>query len=482
MVTTTKKRRTAGGTSIAVFGILLLLAGCGQTFSDTGPAGGLTGGDGLGSGAPLSGAGVTDANTGAGSGLDSGAALSGSGLDSGAAGGSTSVAGNNPAAASARVADLIAGMSLEEKVGQLFVVQLRFTRDGQPYTALDQEGREFLESVGPSGVILFTENFRSVEQVVKLVWELQHSRPAGAPPLLIAVDQEGGLVDRLTRNPGMTAIRIPAAATMAKRGLQAVWTAGYITGRELRALGVGVNLAPITDIGDPVGGGFLGSRAFSSNPREVAAFVDAFVRGQNVSGVLSIMKHYPGHGPGESDSHFESVVRRIEKKDLLENDLLPVIAGFQAGAAGVMVAHVSFPDIDPSGLPASVSPRLIDGLLRDELGFQGLVMTDALEMKGILAHMSPEAAAVQAVLAGVDLILSPAGALAKKNAILAAVRSGELPEGLVTRSLERILLARMSLDPVFGGLGLEDALKEAVSTVGSRAHSNLLESALSATQ
>src|SRR5690606_36008694 len=182
-----------------------------------------------------------------------------------------------------------------------------------------------------------------------------HEALGGISPIL-GVDQEGGLVDRLD-DGNMGATRFPSPAILARAGADSVYRSGRIVGRELHALGITMSFAPVADLGGE--GSFIGTRAFGSEPEEVADLVAAFVEGQASTGVASVLKHFPGHGASPVDTHNEVLVREISRDDLENRDLLPFRRGLESGAAGILAGHIVLPNLDSEELPASISPQVL---------------------------------------------------------------------------------------------------------------------------
>lgn len=249
------------------------------------------------------------------------------------------------------------------------------------------------------GVVLFPKNIESAAQTAHLCRELQElARQAGAPPLLIAADQEGGAVERLPLGlPGAMALGATGSAALAEE-------AGRLAGRALRAAGVGVNFAPVLDVNTNPENPVIGIRSFGEDPELVARLGSAFARGLLQSGVAATGKHFPGHGDADRDSHLELPVvgHGLERLEAVE--LLPFHRAVQQGLPALMTAHVAFTAFSP--LPATLCPPLLEGVLRQRWGFDGVVFTDALSMAAVRDHVGAGTAAVLALLAGADVLLA----------------------------------------------------------------------------
>lgn len=331
---------------------------------------------------------------------------------------------------------LLAAMSLEDQVGQLFMVNV-------PGVEMTTPIREFLSTMKPGAIVMFGSNGTSPEVAARVIneWQSLIVSQEGGIPLLIASDHEGGAVMRLRE--GFTAF--PWAAALGAMPVAETEKVGRLVGLELRAVGVNMNLAPVADVRAasdvPL---FMERRALGHDPERVGAAVSAYVRGLQQSGVISTLKHFPGHGAA-GDSHQFLPVLYHSRADLDQIDLIPFEMGIEAGAEVVMVGHLSVPSLEPEpGLPATLSHRITTDLLRRELGFQGVIMTDALDMGAIVDNFTAERAAIMAAQAGADILaigplLDLQAQLSMKKAVVEAVQSGSLSADQVKESVRRIL-------------------------------------------
>jgi len=341
-------------------------------------------------------------------------------------------------------------LPFEEQVGQFFFI-------GLPGTAVDAEARELIEEIKPGGVIVFGRNVETAEQVRKL---LDDCRALVPTPLLCGIDQEGGLVDRLREIfPPM-----PSARALRQHGdLAGVRTLGRITGELLRMLGFNINFAPVMSIitqeRSQLTNG-LYSRSFGASPGEVLGYTTVYMRGLQAKGVLGCLKHFPGIGAGTVDSHIEMPLVPLSRDDLLAQDLAPYIELFQREddrVRVVMVSHGGFPFIDikkgtTGGLiePASISSGIVTKLLRQELGYNHLVVTDDLEMGAIAKQFEIEDASVRAFTAGEDMLLicaTPETIRRGYRALLKAAREQRISEPRMQESLSRIAETKALMQP-----------------------------------
>lgn len=321
---------------------------------------------------------------------------------------------------------LLAVLTLEEKAAQLCM------------PALARRGPALVEELAPGGVILFGSDLRDAEQLRALIEDLQARSDI---PLLVAIDHEGGVVDRFARVPAIGATPMPAAAAVGRTGdSDLAYEIGRTMARELRSLGVTVNLAPVADLRTNPENTVIGSRSYGENPELVARMVAATVRGLQDGGVSATLKHFPGHGDSAGDSHRGPVILQHDLERLRGVELAPFVAGIQAGSDLVLTAHIAFPAITGSSTePATFSRIIMGDLLRTELGFDGVVITDALVMQAVTDLASPEEAALLAIEAGADLLLQPLAPLEVRDSIVAAVSEGRLTTVRLDSSVRRIL-------------------------------------------
>jgi len=341
-------------------------------------------------------------------------------------------------------------LPLEQQIGQFLFI-------GLPGTELDAEARALVEEVQPGGVIIFGRNVAGPEQLRSLLDEVREIVPT---PPLFGIDQEGGLVDRLRR----IFTPMPSARTIRQHGdLAAARALGRVTGEVLRMLGFNINFAPVmsimTEDRDLLSNG-LYSRSYGRSPGEVLGYTTVYMRGLQGAGMLGCLKHFPGIGAGEVDSHEEMPVVRLSHDDLIAQDLAPYIELFQRRddrVRCVMVSHGGFPNIDireemTGGLlvPASLNYNIVTTLLRQELGYKHLVVTDDLEMGAIGRHYEIEDAAVRATLAGEDMLLicaNPDKIRRGYHGLLEAAKSGKLPHERIKQSLDRIARTKTIMEP-----------------------------------
>ncbi|MBW8703258.1 Beta-hexosaminidase [Streptomyces sp. MBT84] len=357
--------------------------------------------------------------------------------------------------ADGRLRDLISRMTLEEKVGQLFVMRVYGHSATDPDQAdidanLQEIGvrtaAELIAKYRVGGIIYFTwaHNTRDPHQIADLSNGIQKAsldQPRGLP-VLIATDQEHGIVARV----GKPATLFPGAMAVGAGGSHAdARTLGRISGAELHALGIRQDYSPDADVNVNPANPVIGVRSFGADPDAVAALVAAEVKGYQSSGVAATAKHFPGHGDTAVDSHFGFPVITHSRELWEQLDAVPFRAAIRAGIGAIMTAHIMVPALDDSGDPATLSHPILTGILREELGYDGVVVTDSLGMEGVRQKYGDDRVPVLALKAGVDQLLNPPSLDVAWNAVLQAVRSGELTEARLDESLLRILRLKAGL-------------------------------------
>jgi beta-N-acetylhexosaminidase len=324
---------------------------------------------------------------------------------------------------------------LRRKIGQLFIIGF----DGY---SVPSEFRKFIEEYHLGGTIYFKRNVQTPAQIAELSNELQFScRPKGCPPIFISIDHEGGKVNRLvkpfTKFPGNDHLGELGSAKIA-------FDFGAVLGKELKAVGININYAPVVDVNSNPDNPVINSRAFSNDAELCGKMGSAVCRGIQKMGVIAVAKHFPGHGDTKEDSHFAlaKVDKSVEELEKLE--LIPFRRVIRSRVEAIMTAHIINPKLDPK-YPATMSEATINGLLREELRFSKLVISDDLEMKAISDHYGPDEAAVMSIKAGCDLLIYRGDNGLPVNqieAIAKAIESGEIPMDTFNKALARIAAAK----------------------------------------
>ncbi|WP_233359091.1 glycoside hydrolase family 3 protein [Thermomonospora amylolytica] len=348
------------------------------------------------------------------------------------------------------IGDFVKGMSLEQKVGQLFV----------PTFADRADAERMIRRYHVGGFIYFPGNARDPVQTARLSNALQR---ASEIPLLLGVDEEQGLVTRLpylTKFPGNMALGATAQPGLARE-------AARVTGTELRALGINQNYAPVADVNVNPANPVIGVRSFGSDPALVSQMLGGAVQGYQDAGVAATAKHFPGHGDTDVDSHTGLPVIRHTRQEWERLDAPPFQAAVRQGVDAIMTAHIVVPGLDDSGDPATMSRTVLTGLLRQKLGYRGVIVTDSLQMAGARQKYGATQAAVRAVQAGADQLLMPPNLAGAHAAVVSAVRRGAITRQRLDESVTRIL-ALKARRGLFGDVQVDP--RRAAQVVGSRAH------------
>lgn len=347
----------------------------------------------------------------------------------------------DPLALEAR--EILEGLTLREKVLQMFIVTPeQLTGVAGPVTQCGDTSVQAIQDRPVGGIVYFAANLQNRAQTAEMLSGLQAASPLG---LFLSVDEEGGSVARLGRNPAMGTTSFPAMGEIGATGdPEQAYHVGLTIGGELGELGFNLDFAPVADVNSNPDNPVIGDRAFSSDPVEAAEMVAACVAGFRDSGTLCTLKHFPGHGDTATDSHYGAASSDKTLEELEACEFLPFRAGIEAGAELVMVGHIALPAVTGEDTPACLSYDIVTGLLRQELGFEGLAVTDSLSMEAVTDTYAPGEAAVLAVEAGMDLLLMPEDLDAAVEGILEAVETGALTEARIDESVGRILTTKLA--------------------------------------
>ncbi|WP_234978359.1 beta-N-acetylhexosaminidase [Bacillus tuaregi] len=334
-----------------------------------------------------------------------------------------------------KVETIMENMSLREKIGQLMIV-------GFQSSQVDDHITEMITDYNVGGVIYYDRNMKTPRQVAELSNDLQElaSQTQHKLPLMLSIDQEGGAIVRMKEH----VTPIPSQQTLGQQGdAAAVYHTAYLTGQELSTMGIHVNFAPVLDLSDQ------DSRSFGSDPEKANLFGQEVIKGLVDSGMVATLKHFPGHGRTNVDPHKDTSSVEVDRFDLENQDLYPfkkTIEQIDHQSFFVMVTHVKYPAYDEVN-PASISPTIIQELLRDELGYTGIVVTDDLEMGAVNKYFTYEDLGYKAVEAGADILLVCHTLENQKkvfNGILEAVETNQLSEERIDEAVKRILMYKLS--------------------------------------
>ena len=327
-------------------------------------------------------------------------------------------------------------MTLKEKIGQRLMT-------GFPGTEMSEEFRQAVREYKVGNVILFKENVADCAQLKQLCRDIQDFvRQETGHSAFIAIDQEGGVVTRL-REDG---VNIPGAMALGATGNpENAYAAGKLIGRELRALGPNFNFAPSVDVNCNPRNPVIGVRSYGDDPVAVGRFGARAIQGFMEGGVLSTAKHFPGHGDTDLDSHLALPCVDKSMEQLEKMELIPFRAAVEAGVPAVMTSHILYPQIEPENIPATMSRRIMTGILREKLGFRGIIVSDCMEMAAIRANYGVSEGTLAAFRAGVDLVEithHPLWCCEAAQRILDAAENGELDMNEMEASVQRILDAK----------------------------------------
>ncbi len=326
---------------------------------------------------------------------------------------------------------VLAKLTLREKLYQMTIAAPSALTGVQTVTQAGEQTRQALERRPVGGLFYNASNMTSREQVTRMLTAV---RGYGKIPPFLVCDEEGGRVARLMRTVGTT--RIGAMLSFKDQGVERAFANAETIGSDMRACGFNLDFAPVADVWSDPANTVIGDRAYSDDFGQAAQLIPAAVRGFHAGGVACTLKHFPGHGDTAADSHYGAVHVYKTLDELRREELLPFQAGIDAGADMVMIGHITVDAVGP--LPALFSRELVTDLLREEMGFDGVVVTDALQMQALAGYSGGEVAC-KAVEAGVDLLLCPWDLDTAVEALAAAVESGEITEGRIDESVLRIL-------------------------------------------
>lgn len=341
---------------------------------------------------------------------------------------------------------LLEQMTLRQKVGQLFIVRPDALDPEQTQEQIDDSKaagvteltdamKAMLEEYPVGGIAMFSKNIVSPEQITAFNASWQS---AGAIPMFLSVDEEGGAVSRLANHAAFDLPAYESAAAVGAAGdAAAAQSMGSTIGAYLKEYGFNMDFAPDADVNTNPGNPVIGKRAFSSDAAIAAQMAGAMAEGLRQQGIIPVFKHFPGHGDTAEDSHTGIAISTRTAEEMRSCEWLP----FEAAGSGdcIMVGHIAVPDINGDLTPATMSDEIVEGVLRNELGFQGLVITDSLSMGAITGQYSPGEAALGALQAGCDVLLMPCGLQEAFDAVVHAVEEGSLSEQRLDESVRRIL-------------------------------------------
>lgn len=338
--------------------------------------------------------------------------------------------------ADSRFDNVIAKMSLHEKICQLFIVTPEQLTGVDVVTAAGETTHDRLEEYPVGGLIYFAQNMQSYDQVSEMIENTkQFNSELGGLPLFFSVDEEGGEVARCADTIGTSAFF--SMFTYRDDGEETAYENAYRIAQDISAVGFNLDFAPVADTWSNPTNTVIGTRAYSDDFDETAELIASAVKGFRDGGVYCTVKHFPGHGDTAEDSHYFTAISNKTAEELEKQEYLAFKSGIKAGSDMVMVGHITVPALDEE--PSSVSYNVITGELRNKLGYNGVVITDSLQMAAITNEYSTGELVVKVINAGADILLMPDDLEAAVAALESAVERGEIEELRIDKSLRRIL-------------------------------------------
>ena len=347
-----------------------------------------------------------------------------------------------------KVQVFIDSMTLEERVGQLFIVapealcsddgniELNGSESKKAVTTVSQEVKETIQKYHIGGIVLFANNITNPDQIMTFNKDLQATSDI---PLFIAVDEEGGKVARLAKNDKFNLTKYKSAAAVGASGEASdAYEMGSVIGSYLKEYGFNMNFAPVADINSNPKNPVIGDRSFSSDPSTVAKMAGAAAKGLRDKGIIPTFKHFSGHGDTAEDSHQSLAINNHNLDTLMVEDWLPFISNNLRDCA-VMVGHIALPSVTGNSKSAVIDKEIVTTYLREKIGFDGLVITDSMKMNGVSNYYDSGTACIMAINAGCDILLMPQNFVESYYAVLSAVNDGIITEERLNKSLYRII-------------------------------------------
>ena len=332
-----------------------------------------------------------------------------------------------------RIVEIMADMSLEEKIGQMMMADFRFDDNGNPVTSINDSIASDISEYHLGGVILFSENMSDYDTTKQFISDMQSNADM---PMLIGIDEEGGIVSRLDNSTIPHDSVLPAADM--NGDTKTAESSGNSIGETLKSLGINLDFAPVADVNTNPNNPVIGDRAYGSDPDTVSDMASAFATGLKEAGVNGVAKHFPGHGDTATDSHAGAAASYHDMDRLEEIEFKPFQRLIDDDIPCVLVGHISLPEVTGNNTPATLSKEIV-GILRNDLNFDGVAITDAMNMGAIVDYYYNADAAVMAVEAGMDILLMPPNLEHYQSALVEAVESGRISESRIDESVERIL-------------------------------------------
>ncbi len=344
-------------------------------------------------------------------------------------------------------------MTLREKVGQMFYVRPETLAPSIEWNSYDDlqidplqevtdEMKRVNEQYPVGGVILYAWNIDDEKQLAQIISDIRKLK--GQP--VLCIDEEGGRIARIAQNPNFDVEVIGPMGDIGKTGdPKNAYHAGNVIGTYLSKYGFDIDFAPVADVNTNPDNIIIGARAFSDDPQVAAPMVTNYLQGLKDAGIVGCVKHFPGHGDTQNDSHTGYVQSLKTWEEMKDCEMVTFKAGIQWGCQLIMTAHIAVPNVTNSDIPSTLSSVVLQDKLRGELGYQNIIITDGMEMGAITQHYSSGEAAVRSIQAGVDIVLGPKDFIEAFDAVMKAVETGTITEDRINQSVRRILKMKKGL-------------------------------------
>lgn len=343
-----------------------------------------------------------------------------------------------------RVEDIVQNMGIKEKIYQMFIVMPEQLTGVSGVTAAGEKTKDSLKEKPVGGIIYMSGNLQDPDQTREMINNIQDfADEIEGLPLFICIDEEGGRVTRIAKNEAFQIKNVGPMSEVTNE--EDAYECGNYIGSYLSQYGFNVDFAPDVDVLTNADNTIIGDRSFGSEADVVSAFGKAYSEGLHANGVMSTFKHFPGHGATKDDTHEGYAYTDKSYDEMLENELRPFRDAEEYQIDFIMVSHISVPQIIGDNTPCSLSKEMVTSVLREEFGYSGIIVTDALNMGAISEKYGSGTAAIEAVKAGVDILLVPKDFNAAYNSVLSAVEKGEISEDRIDDSVRRIVMAKMKL-------------------------------------
>lgn len=344
-----------------------------------------------------------------------------------------------------KVERILSGLTLEEKVYQMFIITPEYLTGVNNVTQAGTSTKNAIWQYPVGGLIYFKNNIVSENQITSMLSNTQnYSQERLGLKMFLCVDEEGGRVARIGNNSSFNVERFPDMAYIPDEA--GAYHVGQTIGAYLSKYGFNVDFAPDADVITEPRNTVIGTRSFGTNPSVVSRMAMSVARGLNSRGIMSAYKHFPGHGATIGDTHDGFAYTEKTEDELMQSELIPFRDAAQNGSADmIMIAHISVPNITGDNTPSSLSYRIVTGILKEKLGYKGLIVTDAMNMGAISSNYSSGDSAILAVKAGNDLLLMPKNFREASQAVIQAVRNGDISEERINESVRKIIRAKLEL-------------------------------------